>query len=331
MTDTPATFNHPHWMRAILAQLADSGGTAATRAAAAAGLVQRRFPITFCESLLTPLTPGGLPMAVGADGLARLVRDLGQPLVLRGVPKEQMAAHHLGQDLQVVPLRRWQRAVINTTGSFDDWLMQNFDHKRRKELKRLRSRLSEQGDLQCHSLEPRGDLAPFVAAFLALEAQSWKGARGTAIRNSTQLENALREGLQAMHAQGKVHFWTLALDGRPIAALFALVDGGEATLGKIAHATDMAKYSPGVQVILQATEQFFADPAIALADSNAIPDHPMINRIWRDRRIVSDYVVAQAGAGGFAVSVLTRFLGTKDAARGLAKRAVQRATGRRMT
>ena len=52
-----------------------------------------------------------------------------------------------------------------------------------------------------------------------------------------------------------------------------------------------AKFSPGVQLTLELTRHLCADPAIALADSTANPDHPMINPIWRGRLAIGDVLI----------------------------------------
>ena len=52
-----------------------------------------------------------------------------------------------------------------------------------------------------------------------------------------------------------------------------------------------AKFSPGVQLTLDLTRHLCADPAIAMADSTAAPDHPMINPIWRGRLAIGDVLI----------------------------------------
>jgi hypothetical protein len=49
--------------------------------------------------------------------------------------------------------------------------------------------------------------------------------------------------------------------------------------------------SPGVQLTLDLTRHLCADPAIAMADSTASPDHPMINPIWRGRLAIGDVLI----------------------------------------
>ena len=259
-----------------------------------------------------------------------LLDRLNAPVLLRNLQLEHPTTQAL---LKAAPhikiLNSWERAGLAPVGSFDDWLMQNFDQKRRKEFKRLKARLAEQGQLTVKCLQPDEDLAPYIAGFLPLESAGWKGKRGTAVENDQRLTRALKAGLAAMHGLEKLRFWEMALDGKPIASLFALVDSGEATLGKIAHDETWSKFSPGVLIILEATQSLLAEPGLTLADSNAIPDHPMINRIWRDRISCIDMLVAGPPVSKTKFSTLSLFLGTKHASRALAKRAFMRVTGRK--
>ena len=301
----------------------------------AVALQTRRIPLRYHESWITPLTSTGLPsasMLPSAQDAVALLERASTPIVFRSLPESHpttdalLAAsshHHF--------LNRWQRAALNVSGTYDTWLMENFDHKRRKELKRLRARLSEQGELKVSHLASGDDLQPFIKAFLELEAKGWKGKRGTAIENDPRLVKGLEQGLIGLHRSGNVRFWMIELDGKPIAAMFALIDGEEATLGKIAHDDAWAKYSPGVQVILEATETLFAEPGLKLADSNAIPDHPMINRIWRDRITCVDVVLAGPSVTSTSFNGLTRYLGTKNAIRSSLKQAFLWLTGRKQS
>lgn len=180
-------------------------------------------------------------------------------------------------------LESWSRACLRPIGTYENWLLTNFDQKRRKEFKRLRNRLSEQGELHTVSLVHAANADSFITDFLVLEASGWKGKRGTAIAFDTNLAGALREGLSNLHLAGKLRFWSLKLNGKSIASLFAIVEGDQAWLGKIAYDESFAKFSPGALIILDCTQSFFAEPDIKQIDSSAIPDHPLIDRIWRDR------------------------------------------------
>ncbi len=323
--EATATFTHPDWLRAISAQVPGAElfqlpQTGLPRLMAA--LKSVRLPLKHYESWVTPLTPMGVPSV--APGVPPPVLDLldglDAPVLFRNVPLAHPVTEAL---LAQAPLSRvmaqWQRAGLDVSGDFETWMAGNFDAKKRKELKRLRSRLAEQGDLQVSVLQSGQDLGPFVEGLLALEASGWKGKRGTAVAQDKQLAHGLRDALGAMHARGRVRFWMMTLDGKPIASLFALIDGSEAGLGKIAFDEACAKYSPGVLIILAATQALFAEEHVLLADSNAIPDHPMINRIWRDRIAVADVLVAGTTVPAVQFKFLGVWLASRNALRASAK------------
>ena len=200
----------------------------------------------------------------------------------------------------------WERAVLCPVGSYENWLDENFERKRRKEYRRLQARLSEQGRFEALNFCAEDDAAQWANEFLELEAAGWKGKRGTAIKANEAAAAMLRESCQALSRAGKLRFWKLALDGKPIAMLYAVVENNEAWLGKIAFDEGWAKYSPGVLLILHATEQLFAEN-VTQADSCAIPDHPMINHLWRDRLKVADVMLGSPALSeakfNFAVNI----------------------------
>jgi Acetyltransferase (GNAT) domain len=335
---TPATFSHPDWTRAISAHVA--GSTLVQVPASgiprlSGHLLRKSFPLPHYDSWLTALTPTGLP-AAGLppsieDSLA-LLDSTEVPILFRNLRLEHPVTQALASAAaHSRSIKTWERAALNLAGTYDDWLMKNFDQKRRKELKRLRARLAEQGDLQSITLNSADNIQPFLDAFLLLEARSWKGRRGTAISNNKNLQKACEAGLNAMHSTGRLQFWQINLDGRPIASLFALVDDGEVTLGKIAYDEDFAKYSPGVLIILDCTAALMGQPDLVLADSNAIPNHPMIDRIWRDRIACADLLLAGPSTPGAVFAALGHYIGMKDAAKDRAKRVLAHWTGRKIS
>ena len=258
----------------------------------ATAVKKARLPFAYLQSWETPLSPAGVPTinaALASTAIETLATSLNMPLLLKQIPVDGQIFDLLHKNFpNFAVMNQWQRAGLKTTGTFENWLQTNFDQKRRKELKRLRTRLGEQGTLVSESLSKASDLESYIADFLRLEANGWKGGKGTALLQDPHLTAALKEALAQLHELGKLRFWRITYDGKAIASLFAFVEGGRATLGKIAYDEDFAKYSPGVLIIIDATAAFFADPAVELADSTAIPGHPMIERIWRDRLPMAD-------------------------------------------
>jgi CelD/BcsL family acetyltransferase involved in cellulose biosynthesis len=299
----------------------------------AVSLEPHMWPGFMLQTSSTSLSPSGLPTIASSNpgaAVASLVNNLKQIVLFKSVPQDGAAYHHLRDEAaRFAVLDCWQRAGLHCTGSYDAWFEANFDAKRRKEFKRQHSRLSEMGKLEIQVLNDKANLSGFLADFLELEEKSWKGTRGTAITQDAVSLAALQEALPKLFAQGKLLFWRMMLDGKPIAALFATVNQSRATLGKIAHAEDYAKYSPGVMLVLQATKHFFDDDKITLADSNAIPDHPMINRIWRDRLPMADIAVASARVGTTRFQVSVNAEKTRRKLRAIAKSAYYRLKGLR--
>ncbi len=252
----------------------------------------------FDQSHDSPVTNCGACHADRLNGQAAvsfLLTKRARPLLLRAIPTQsQFLAMFETAAAHVAVLQTWQRASLDRSGSFADWWDGSFDTKRRKELKRLRNRLSEQGDLETLSVGKAADATPFIDAFLNLEAAGWKGERGTALAKDPQRADATRKALNALHEAGKLRFWSMTLNGQTIASLFAFIDGKKASLGKIAYDESLGKYSPGVLLIIDATEDFFRNGTITEVDSSAIPGHPMIDRMWRDRIAMADVLVAPA-------------------------------------
>jgi CelD/BcsL family acetyltransferase involved in cellulose biosynthesis len=335
---SPATLTHPDWIRAISAHLS---GAVHVKVPASGiprleGALQKRsIPLKHYDSWVTPLSNSGLPSAglppSVPDALA-LLEVTERPILFRNLPVDHPVTQALLQAAtNVQVLNCWQRAGLHLQGTYEDWLQGNFDHKRRKELKRLRARLSEQGKLESVSLKQGEDLAPFLQSFLTLEADSWKGKKGTAIAKVPGAAKALEAGLRAMQRLDRLKFWQINLDGQPIASLFAIVDDGEVGLGKIAYAETFARYSPGVLIILDATEDLLSSGQFVRADSNAIPGHPMIDRIWRDRIECMDVLLAGPSTPTPVFHFLSRWLGMKDAAKRWLKRVLAQTTGRRVS
>jgi hypothetical protein len=229
----------------------------------------------------------------GPAAVSLLLKKRHRPILLRSVPQQsqfftmlETASGHFAT------LSRWQRASLRVSGDFDDWLSTSLDQKRRKELRRLRNRLSEQGDLEIKTLGKKDDPEPFISDFLTLEAGGWKGKSGTALASKPDIAAATHQALAALHKSGKLRFWFMMLDGKAIASLFAYVDGNQASLGKIAYDEAFSKYSPGTLLVLDATESFFREGDVIEIDSSAIPGHPMIDHLWRERTDMADIIFA---------------------------------------
>ena len=125
-----------------------------------------------------------------------------------------------------------------------------------------------------------------------LEASGWKGVAGTAIVDDPAIKAFVQTAVAALAAEGHARIDRMMLDGRAIAATVTLQSGDTAWCWKIAYNEGMARFSPGVQLICELTEQLAADRRVARTDSCATADHPMIDHVWRERLTLSDRLIA---------------------------------------
>ncbi|MEM1199742.1 MAG: GNAT family N-acetyltransferase [Pseudomonadota bacterium] len=251
-----------------------------------------------------PLFLSGAPMVVARDGagsaFASMVKAAGEQgaraVILKEVTlNEDMIAALESSNVTWCATDKAERAALVCGQSYDDWFSSNFSRKRRKEYRRLHNRLSETGTLVSQRFEQGEAPQPWISEFLELESSGWKGDRGTAMACDPKQRAAVTDALLGLAQSGDLLFWKLSLDGKPIAMLFAVRCGGTAGLGKIAFDERLSAYSPGVLLILEATRDLLSMPGMTLVDSHAIPDHPMINNIWRDRVPIADLMLATPG------------------------------------
>ncbi|MGF7161918.1 CelD/BcsL family acetyltransferase involved in cellulose biosynthesis [Rhodoligotrophos appendicifer] len=248
----------------------------------------------------------GTPLVNEKDGFAGFTKlfSRGLPVLwtrlpLEGAAMAQIEAAAQGSGAQVSVTNRHERACYRPDGRFEERFKATVSRHRRKEFRRLRARLAEQGDLRFTALCQGDRLDPWFDQFEALEASGWKGRRGSALAQDEPSALFLREAGYRLAAEGRLMFWALTLDDRPVAMLWAMISGRRAWLGKIAYDETLARSSPGVLLMLEATAALDRQTAVDLVDSCATPDHGMINHLWRDRLAIGDVLVTPPGFSKF--------------------------------
>jgi CelD/BcsL family acetyltransferase involved in cellulose biosynthesis len=215
---------------------------------------------------------------------------------------------------------RHARALLAPSGTRATYLDDAVGAKKRKELRRQRKRLAEGGDLTTAGTSDPFAIAAAVADFLALEAGGWKGRAGTAARNHVEIAGFMSAAVSALAAEGKAGITQLALDRRAIAAMITLRSGATAWTWKIAYDERYARFSPGVQILLDVTQALLDDPSIMRADSCATADHPMIDHVWRERLVLADRLLSVERGPSLGFSLACRFENTRRVAINAAKR-----------
>ena len=178
----------------------------------------------------------------------------------------------------------YTRALFRRAGSGDEFLERALNAKRRRELRRQRARLAEQGRLELCELSPGEDPTPWIHEFLALEAGGWKGAAGVAAALHPAERAFVEEMAARAHQRGRLMMMGLRLDGRPIALKYNLLAGDGSFAFKITFDESFARYSPGVLLEVENIQRLHQMPEVRWMDSCAAPNRFMINHLWPERR-----------------------------------------------
>ncbi len=254
-----------------------------------------------------PKSAGLMFPSLPQDGAtARLVMALA---AAEGRPVRQFAVH--------------RRAMLSGGVDRNQDLEGSFRSKRRKNVNGARRRLEAEGAVSFRLSSEPEELGVEGERFLALEAKGWKGRRGTALLKSPARANFANGVIAALGAERKCRIASLDCGGRPVAMAIVLQSGDRGFFWKIAYDEAFAAFSPGVLLTLELSHALLADRGLALIDSCATADHPMIDHLWRQRMTLADVFVA-AGANHKRFSAAVAYELVRRNLRGLLKGIVQR-------
>lgn len=186
------------------------------------------------------------------------------------------------------------RALLSSNIGAEDYFEASLSGKKRKELRRQASRLSELGTLTTERSRNEAGIDTWAAEFIALELAGWKGEAGSALGSSPATAHLFVEALFGAARAGRLERLALRLDGRAIAMLTNFITPPGAFSFKTTFDEAYARFSPGV-LLQRENLALLDDPAIAWTDSCAAADHPMIERIWRERRAIGSFSIAIGG------------------------------------
>lgn len=252
------------------------------------------------------------PDAVLTAAFSHLARDHRLPplLVLPNFPRSGPLADSMDRVIAALRLRSSEFSVQARAclrhGDGD-----GLRRKQRKELGRQRRRLAEAGGLSTEIVSDAAAVSAALDDFLRVEASGWKGHRRTAMIQNERSHRFVSAAASGLAACGRIHILRLSAARSPAASAIVLGGGDRAWFWKITYDESFARLSPGVLLTLDLADLLGGNGGPLLIDSCAIPDHPMIDRIWRGRREFSDRLImtrpghtlafAAADAGGRAV------------------------------
>jgi CelD/BcsL family acetyltransferase involved in cellulose biosynthesis len=218
--------------------------------------------------VLLPLLPADGPFAAALDVILRRAR------------------------MPAADFNRHQRALLAPSGERPLYVERAIGQHQHKELRRHWRRLSDTGAVLFTAAAEPAAIARALEDFFALEAGGWKGRAGTATAAHQDLRRFIHAAVGGLAAEGKASINRILVDGRAIAAAITLRSGRWAWFWKIAYDESFARFSPGVMLSVELTDELLEDEGMACADSCATADHPMIDHLWRERMALCDRLLA---------------------------------------
>lgn len=189
---------------------------------------------------------------------------------------------------------RHLRAFLQSSLQGEAYLDATMRKKKRKEYNRLWNRMNEAGEVRFTTQTDAQSVSEWVDRFLELEARGWKGRRGTALDKRENESAYFRSICEQAAKAGKLHRTELSFDGKAIAMLASFRANEGLYSFKIGFDEAFSRFSPGAMLMLKVIEPFLADESVEWVDSCAIPNHPMIDHIWAERREMRDVNLSTA-------------------------------------
>lgn len=265
-----------------------------------------RIPLPFLVSYEAYGVLGTPLIRRGCDAAAELIasaRATGmRAILLRDVPLDGTATAAIrealaGENLRAVTLRHYVRSALDAAASASrDFAAQPDEASPSralpKSLRRMRSRLEDNGAVSLSVAREPEDVAAALDTFLALESSGWKGRRGTALASSAGDRAFIREAVPAMAANHNCEIAVLRCGENAVAAGLLLRHLGRAYFFKIGSDEALARYSPGTQLMADVTRHLLDDPSIVDADSTEPSSNGPISRLWPGRMKMADLLIA---------------------------------------
>ncbi|MBZ9851237.1 GNAT family N-acetyltransferase [Mesorhizobium sp. CA14] len=247
----------------------------------------------------TPLVDRDDPIGVIEDFFSMLSRPhLKLPRVfvmpdmrLDGPVASLLTSFADSRGLTMVTTGKVERPVLESDADGEDYLKASLRAHHYREFRRLKRRLADLGKLEHTVARGPDEIRHAIESFLTLEAAGWKGRERTAMAIDRYRAAFAREAVHRLAEQDMCRIHLLTLDGRTIACLVVFVEAGVAYTWKTAYDETLSAYSPGTLLMIEVTRQHLDDPNIVMTDSCAVPDHPVMSRLWSERKPMGTLVI----------------------------------------
>ena len=253
-----------------------------------------------------PFGPLGTPLVDAEDaaetidnlleGFARKESGLPSVLVvpdmrLNGNFSVLAKAIALSRNLPVDVTGQFERPMLQSFLDGEAYLKQSITPGHLREMKRQWRQLEKLGTLTYNVARQPYEIRQRMEEFLALEASGWKGTKRTAMVIDRYRAAFAREAITNLAEADAVRIHTLDLDGKAIASMVVFLMNGEAYTWKTAYNEAYSRFSPGKLLVMRLTEWHLDDANILRTDSCAVPDHPIMSRLWEEREEMGTLVI----------------------------------------
>lgn len=247
----------------------------------------------------TPLIDYDDPVGVFEDFLSIIAREhlkLPHVLVLPDIQTQGPVANlirgvAINQNLPLTTISPKERPFLESLLDGEKYLRNSLRSHHYRDFARLKRRLKEKGELSYQVARNTEEVREAFEEFLLLEANGWKGRSRTAMVIDRFRAAFAREAVNDLADLDMTRVHSLTLNGRTIASLVVFIEAGMAYTWKTAFDENLAPFSPGNLLMIEATKQHLDDPNIMATDSCAVPDHPVMSRFWTERREVATLIV----------------------------------------
>ncbi|MEM6464095.1 MAG: GNAT family N-acetyltransferase [Pseudomonadota bacterium] len=195
------------------------------------------------------------------------------------------------RNLPVGEAEKFERPMLKSTLDGTQYLRESLSAKHLRDRRRLRRQLGRTGSVSYQVARQPEEVRTRLEEFLALEASGWKGRRRTAMVVDRYRAAFVREAVNDLAEADGVRIHTLDLDGEAIASMIVFIAGGTAYTWKTAYNEAYRAFSPGQLLMDDLTANHLEDPNITVTDSCAVPDHPVMSRLWRERCKMGTHVI----------------------------------------
>lgn len=197
----------------------------------------------------------------------------------------------IARDLPVATTDTFRRPMLESFLDGDSYLKRSVSAHHVREMRRQWRNLEKLGTLTYNVARQPEEVRLRMEEFLALEAKGWKGKKRSALINDRYRAAFAREAITNLAEIDAVRIHTVDLDDRAIASIVVFLMAGEAYTWKTAYDESFGRYSPGKLLIMKLTDWHLDDANILRTDSCAVPDHPIMSRLWEEREDMGSLVI----------------------------------------